>query len=81
MVTLLVAFLFDVFSFFSGVSVDLEESLRWALRAAQKGDVDAQFEVAQRYAGGVGTAQSTEQAIVWIETYVVVRFVYIAYFV
>jgi TPR repeat protein len=46
---------------------DLISALKYFTRAAEQGNTDAQFEVGQMYAQGLGTAQLFEEAMHWYE--------------
>jgi TPR repeat protein len=49
----------------AGMPVDHAESFKWALRAAQRGHMIAQHNVATAYFHGTGVDQNLDQALVW----------------
>ena len=49
----------------AGLAVDHTESFKWALKAAQRGHMIAQHNVATAYFHGTGVEQNLEQALYW----------------
>jgi uncharacterized protein len=49
----------------AGVAVDYAESFKWALKAAQRGHMIAQHNVASAYTRGAGVEQNFQQALYW----------------
>src|SRR6516162_7923681 len=51
----------------AGVKVDYTESFKWAMKAAQRGHMVAQHNVASSYLRGRGVEQNLQQALYWYQ--------------
>ncbi len=48
-----------------GVPLNKQEAIKWWLKAAEKGDIDACYKLGVAYADGDGVARDLEEAVKW----------------
>ncbi|WP_373874001.1 tetratricopeptide repeat protein, partial [Aeromonas caviae] len=51
-----------------GVPQDYKQSVMWFRKAAEQGDMDAQYNLGHMYHGGRGVPQDYKQAYAWAST-------------